>query len=144
MRELIVDLPRAASHFRCVVEVDFSGHVVVVATPLCQPIAGIGSSNLLIAHLRVGEPSPCIGINQICLHLSHLTLVVTLIDILQIHQVDGLNTVGGIDVTSLGVCIAIVKVGDAQFQTEVVARERRSILALIEHIVSSLYLRDVC
>ena len=142
--EVVVNLPCAASQFRRVVEIDFGGHVVMVAAPLGQPIAGVGGTYLLVAHLRVGEPCPCVGLNQIGLDLGRLALVVALIDVFQIHQVDGLDAVGGIDVATLGVGVAVVEVGQKHFQIEVVARLRCSVLAFVEHPVACMYRNGAC
>ena len=112
MLEIIVYLPRVTSQFGREVEVHLGRHVVVVAAPLRQPEALLRGAYLLVAHLRVGEPRLGIGLTDVGLHLCRLTLVIALVDILQVHQVNGLAAIRGIDVTTLGVSVAIVKVGE--------------------------------
>ena len=138
MLEVIVYLPRAAGQFGREVEVHLGRHIVVVAAPLRQPEALLRGAYLLVAHLRVGEPRLGIGLTDVGLHLCRLALIIALVDILQVHQVDGLAAIRGIYMTAFGVGVAMVKVGEEHLKAQVVARGVSIVLAFVEHPVAGL------
>ena len=141
--EVVVYLPRFSSQFSGKIEVNLCRHVVVVAAPLGKPETGLRGSYLLVSRLRVCEPGFGVWLTEIGLYLGRLALVVTLIDILQVHQFNRLAAIGGIDFTALGIGVFSVKVGKEYLQAKMVARGVGCVFALIEYPVGCHGLRNI-
>ena len=114
---------------------------MVVATPLSEPEGAHRGTNLLFAYHAVGKPSLGVRLAEIGFHLCCLRLVIAIIDILQIQQLDGRETIGGIDKTTLRVGIRAVEVGNECLQMQMVIFHHRVVFTLVEYPVVGLHLQ---